>query len=89
MKKAKRYVERALHDIVALGQHEADVLTGHWSEVGERMAVARRARDVVELLSDQIDLLPETRERVRRNGQRRRAMLRDLVADLAGRRLAA
>ncbi len=89
MKKAKWYVERAVLDIVALGHHEADVLSGHWSEVGERMAVARRARDLVELVSDQIDLFPETRQRIRRNGQRRRAMLRDLVADLAGRRLAA
>ena len=79
------YVDRALHDLKQLSRHEADVLSGHWSEVEERFAVARRARDLLELVRDQLDLLPETGARLTRNRQRRRAMLRELIGDLAGR----
>ena len=79
------YVGRAVSDLREIGHHEVDAISGHWSEVGERLAVARVARDVVELLRDQVDLFPETRARMRRNRARRRALLNGLVNDLMGR----
>ena len=79
------YVGRAVNDLRQIGYHEVDAISGHWSEVGERLAVARVARDVVELLRDQVDLFPETRARMRRNRARRRALLNGLVNDLMGR----
>jgi hypothetical protein len=79
------YVDRAVSDLRELGYHEVDAISGHWSEVNERLAVARRARDVIELLRDQVDLFPETRARMLRNRARRRALLQGLVNDLIGR----
>ena len=79
------YVDRAVQDLLQLSHHEVDAISGHWSEVGERIAVARRARDVLELLRDQIDLLPETKARLSRNRLRRRALVRGLIKDLIGR----
>jgi hypothetical protein len=77
------YVDRTLQDLRNLTGHEADAITGHWSELAERLAVARRARDVVELVRDQIDLLPETRARLRRDHYRRRTLLRGLVVHIS------
>jgi hypothetical protein len=79
------YVDRAMQDLRQLTQHEVEALSGHWSEVNERMAVARRARDMLELVRDQIDLLPETRARLVRDHAHRRTLLRGLVGNLVSR----
>jgi len=57
---------------------------GHGIEVRERLAVARNARGPVELVRDQLDLLPETRARLAMDHHERRALLRGWVADLRG-----
>ena len=60
-------------DLISL---QIDALSGHWMETEERIAVARKARNVFELVSDQIDLLPETQARMRKLAQKRGAIIR-------------
>ena len=45
------YVERALGGAALMLIHEVDALGGHWAEVRERLAVARKARGLGELVS--------------------------------------
>ena len=71
-----RQITRALQIASRISSHEFDTLSGHWVEAEERIAVALKARSVVELLSDQIDLLPETRARMSANRKRLKAILR-------------
>lgn len=68
-----------------IGGHEMVALAGHWAEVRERWAVARKARGLGELLRDQLDLLPETRARLRLDHRERRLLLRQAVERLLGR----
>jgi hypothetical protein len=64
--------------------HELDALSGHVAEVRERLAVARKARGLGDLVRDQVDLLPETRARLTLDQRERLALLRSWVADLRG-----
>jgi hypothetical protein len=80
----RAWLERALDGAAQLVLHEVDALGGHWAEVGERLAVARKARGLGELVSQQIDLLPETRARLVLDHRERRALLHGLLADLRG-----
>jgi hypothetical protein len=66
-----------------LAVHETDALRGHWSEINERLELARRARDSSELLREQVDLLPESRNRLVRDHQIRVELLRGLIKDLS------
>lgn len=77
------YLDRAFGGMALLAVHEADALRGHWSEVNERIAVARRARSASELIRDQIDLFAESRNRVLRDQQLRRQLWRGWVKDLS------
>lgn len=78
------HIERAIEGLRELSRHEMEAFEGLWAELGERLAVARRAQGVFELVGDQVDLLPETRARLARHHERRLALLRNLVSDLAG-----
>ena len=75
-------LDRAIGDVSMLAVHELGALSGHWAEIGERLAVARKARSLGELLQDQVDLLPETRARLRQDQQLRRELLQGLYLDL-------
>lgn len=77
------YIDRSLGGVALLALHEAGSLRGHWSDLGVRLSVARRARGAGELLRDQLDLWPESRRRVRRDQEVRRELWRGLFRDLA------
>ncbi|MEQ1439674.1 hypothetical protein AAG565_09935 [Fontimonas sp. SYSU GA230001] len=60
-------------------------MRAHFAAIGERVRVARQARDFGELLRNQFDLLPESRNRWRRDQMVRRALWRGLIRDLNSR----
>ena len=76
------YSDRAANGITLLAVHEADALRAHAAALRERWSVARRARSTGEMIRDQIDLLPESRNRVLRDQDVRRQLWRGLVRDL-------
>ncbi len=59
-------------------RHEWCSLQGHWHALMERAQLARRAPSLSQLIHDQLDLLPESRRRFRRNAEGRRAILQKL-----------
>ncbi|WP_146165887.1 hypothetical protein [Stenotrophobium rhamnosiphilum] len=77
------YLDRALSGIALVAVHEAGTLRGHWTDVDVRFRVARRARDAGELIRDQIDLLPESRNRMARDQRVRRELWRGVVKDFS------
>ena len=80
----RAYVERAVGGATLMLLHELDALSGHWAELRERLAVARKARGLGELVSHQVDLLPETKARLALDHRERRALLHGWLADLRG-----
>lgn len=77
-----RYVRRGLDAFALLLMHELDAMEGHFAEARERVAVARTARGLGDLLRTQLDLVPETRARLRLNALERRALLNGWVQEL-------
>ncbi|HSW13010.1 MAG TPA: hypothetical protein VLI06_09250 [Solimonas sp.] len=77
------YLDRVLGGVALIALHEAGSIQGHLEGVTERFRVARRARSLVELIRDQVDLLPETRNRFRRDHHVRRELWNGFVRDLA------
>lgn len=77
--RTRTVLERALDGVAQVLAHERDAWSGHWAELRERLAVARKARGLGELLRDQVDLLPETRARLRGDQRQRGALVRDCV----------
>ncbi|AXQ28246.1 hypothetical protein D0B54_05925 [Solimonas sp. K1W22B-7] len=80
--KGEIYLDRVLGGVALIALHEAGSLQGHLEGVSERLRVARRARNLGELLRDQIDLLPETRNRFVRDHHVRRGLWSGFVEDL-------
>lgn len=80
------YLDRILGGISLLVLHETGSLQGHVAAAQERLRLARRARGLGELLRDQVDLLPESRNRLRRDQQIRRELWRGLARDLSTQR---
>lgn len=78
----RAYLERAVDGAAQMLLHEVDALGGHWAELGERLAVARKARGLGELVRHQVDLLPETRARLVLDHRERRALLHGWLTDL-------
>lgn len=72
----------ARQGLTLLAEHETNALGDHLQALNRRLAVARRARTVGELLRDQFDLLPDTRTRLSRSHRSRRALLADLKREL-------
>lgn len=79
------YLDRVLGGVALIAVHELGSLRGHAAAAGERLRVAQRARGVGELLRDQLDLLPESHNRLRRDHAVRRELWRGLLRDLAQR----
>lgn len=77
------YLDRAISGAALLAVHEAAALHGLWSELSERIRVARSARGPVELVREQVDLLPESRHRILRDHEVRLSLWRGLAKDLA------
>lgn len=80
--RGRAYVRRAVGGLALVVLHEIDALSGHVAEVRERLAVARQARGLGDLLRVQADLLPETRTRLTLDQRERVALLHSWVADL-------
>lgn len=76
------YLARAVDGAALILVHELDALGRHWVALRERLAVARKARGLGELVRVQVDLLPETRARLSLDQRERRALLRSWLADL-------
>lgn len=85
----RAYLERAVGGAALMVLHEVDALGGHWAELGERLAVARKARGLGELVRQQVDLFPETLERLALDQRERRALFHGWLTDLRGEREAA
>jgi hypothetical protein len=83
-RRGEAYARRAVDGFALVLMHELDALAGHLAEARERLAVARQARDLRELLRAQADLLPETRARLSLDHRERRALLHGWLADLRG-----
>ena len=81
-RKFNAYVDRAVGGAALLAVHEANSLRGHTTEIGERLRVARRSHGLRELIRDQVDLIPESRNRVRRDHEVRMQLCRGLIRDL-------
>lgn len=60
-------------------RHEWNSVQGHGRALLERLSVARRAQSVGELIEAQVDLLPESRRRLQRNRDTRRAIWLELL----------
>lgn len=75
--------DRATAGVMLIAVHETDALRGHWSEINERLELALAARSSSELLRDQVDLLPESFNRLTRDHQVRRELVRGLIKDLS------
>lgn len=78
----KQLLARAVESFGEAAMHEAELLDGHLFALQERFAVARRARDVGELVRNQFDLLPATQARLRRDYRSRRELWRRLRRQL-------
>lgn len=78
-------LERAGSGISLLAVHESDSVRGHLSALRERWSVARRARGPGELIRDQVDLLPESRNRMLHDQSVRKELWRGLVKDIGAR----
>ncbi len=73
---------RLLDGLATIALHEADAINAHLLAAGERLRIALQARNATELLRDQMDLLPESRNRFRRDQRLRRELWRGLIRDL-------
>jgi hypothetical protein len=81
-RRGELFARRAVGGFALILMHEIDALSGHLAELRERIAVARKARGLTQLLREQVDLLPETRVRLTLDQRERRALLYSWVADL-------
>jgi len=78
------YLDRVFGGVALLALHEAGSLQAHLEAVGERLRIARRARTLTELIRDQVDLFPESRNRLRRDQRVRRELWNGFVRELKG-----
>lgn len=78
----EHYVDRILGGLRLIAVHEVDAVQAHLAAVGERVRVAQQARDLGELVRNQFDLLPESRNRWRRDHVVRQELWRGFVRDL-------
>lgn len=82
LERSRVYADRAVGGLALIVAHELDAVSGHWAEARERIAVARQARRVSELVRNQVDLFPETRARLTLDQRERRALVRDFIKEL-------
>lgn len=82
--KASHMLNTAMDGFSVLVEHETNALENLVSSLRERVVVARKARTVGELLRNQIDLLPDTGARLRRDHSMRRQLLAGFGRDLRG-----
>ena len=83
-RRGEAFAYRAVGGFTLIVLHEIDALTRHGVDVRERLAVARKARGVGQLVREQVDLLAETRARLAMDQRERRALLYSFWVDLRG-----
>ena len=77
----KKISARTRQQLSRLAEFEAQALRDSLLDARARMQVASQAGDASTLISDQIELLPNSRERLRRNWQGVLAILRQAVME--------
>ncbi len=82
--KASHMLNTAVDGFSVLVEHESNALENLLASLRERLVVARKARKLSELLRDQIDLLPDTQARLRRDHTIRRQLLLGFSHDVRG-----
>jgi len=80
--KPKHALTLAREGLSLLAEHETNALGDHLQALNRRVRLARKARSLGELLRDQLDLLPDTGARLRRDQHLRRRLLAGLGRDL-------
>ncbi len=76
---------RTVDGLAQLAQHEAGAFNNQVQSLRERITVAKKARSFGELLRNQLDLLPDTHARLRRDHSVRSQLLQDFRHTLKGR----
>lgn len=82
--KVNQMLNTAMDGFSVLVEHESNALDNFVASLRERVVVARKARNVGELLRHQIDLLPDTQARLRRDHTMRRQLLSGFSRDIRG-----
>jgi hypothetical protein len=82
IRRGRVLASRLLDGLSTIALHEADALNAHLLAAGERLRIAAQACNAAELLRDQLDLLPESRNRLRHDQEVRRMLWRGLIRDL-------
>lgn len=80
--KASQMLNIAMDGFSVLIEHESSALDNQMAGLRERLVVARKARSLGEFLRHQLDLLPDTLARLRRDQGLRRALLQGFSRDL-------
>ena len=80
---AASFATRTFGGLALILAHELNAMSGHWAEARERIAVARQARSLGELVRYQIDLVPETRARLSVDRRERRELAGRWLAELS------
>ena len=78
----KHALTLAREGLSLLAEHETNALGDHLQALNRRVRVARKARSLGELLRDQLDLLPDTGARLRRDQRLRLQLITGLQRDL-------
>lgn len=79
---ASQVLSTAMDGFSVLVEHESNALDNQLDGLRERLVVARRARSLGELLRNQLDLLPDTQARLKRDHAVREALIEGLRRDL-------
>jgi len=83
LKRMRVLLGRVVDGLGELATYEAQRLDAHLLAVKEHLAVARKARHLGELLRNQLDLMPATQARLRRDQQQRLQLLHQLRQHLS------
>ncbi|MDO9453548.1 MAG: hypothetical protein Q7J29_11905 [Stagnimonas sp.] len=82
--KANHMLNTAMDGFSVLVEHETNALDNLVASLRERLSVARKARNVGELLRNQLDLLPDTQARLLRDHAVRGQLLKGFGRDIRG-----
>lgn len=80
--KTRQMLHIAMDGLSVLVEHESTALENLHSSLRERWVVATKARSLGELLRHQLDLLPDTQARLRRDHTVRSQLLKGWTRDL-------
>lgn len=82
--KTSQMLNTARDGFSVLVEHESNALDDLVASLRERLVVARKARNLGEFLRNQLDLLPDTQARLRRDHSVRSHLIRGLGRDIRG-----